>query len=159
MDYRIGYAEDIHVLSPNRKLIIGGVTIPFSLGLLGHSDADVLFHAVSDSLLGSLSLGDIGIYFPNDDESIEGIDSKYIVKKCYNLVKERGYIVNNIDTMIFAESPKLSPYILKMRANLASLLEIDINDVSIKCGSNEKMDAVGRGEAIRASSIVLIKKE
>ena len=157
--YRIGQGEDIHILSPNRKLVLGGVTIPYSLGLLGHSDADVVYHAVSDSLLGALALGDIGHYFPPNDPSITGINSEQIVNKCVELTKDRGYLTNNIDVMIFAEKPKLAPYVNKMRANLARLLEVSIDQVSVKCGTNEKMDAVGRGEAIRATSVILMKKE
>ncbi len=157
--YRIGQGEDIHVLSPNRKLILGGVTIPYSLGLIGHSDADVVYHAVSDSILGALALGDIGHYFPPSDASIAGINSERIVSKCVKLTKERGYLTSNIDVMIFAEKPKLAPYVKKMRANLARLLEVSIDQVSVKCGTNEKMDAIGRGEAIRATSVILMKKE
>ncbi len=159
MKYRIGQGEDIHIYAPNRKLILGGVRIPYSLGLLGHSDADVVYHAVSDSLLGALSLGDIGYYFPPSDPSTEGISSEAIVKKCFSLIQEKGYSVNNIDIMIFAEKPKLSPYVKAMRENLSRLLQIDVDDVSIKCGTNEGMDAVGREEAIRSTSIVLLKKE
>lgn len=159
MKYRIGQGEDIHVYASNRELILGGVKIPYSLGLLGHSDADVVYHAVSDSLLGALSLGDIGLYFPPSDPSIEGISSEIIVKKCFSLIQEKGYSVNNIDIMIFAENPKLSPYVNAMRENLSRLLQIDVDDVSIKCGTNEGMDAVGREEAIRSISIVLLKKE
>lgn len=159
MKYRIGQGEDIHVYASNRELILGGVKIPYSLGLLGHSDADVVYHAVSDSLLGALSLGDIGLYFPPSDPSIEGISSEIIVKKCFSLIQEKGYSVNNIDIMIFAENPKLSPYVNAMRENLSRLLQIDVDDVSIKCGTNEGMDAVGREEAIRSTSIVLLKKE
>ncbi len=159
MEYRIGQGEDIHLTSSKRKLILSGVEIPSPFGLLGHSDADVVFHAVSDSLLGALALGDIGFYFPPSDSSIEGIDSGKIVAKCMSLVKEKGFAVNNIDVMIFCEAPKLSPYVTKMRAKLASILEIGQECVSIKCGTNEKADAVGRGEAIRATSVVLLKKE
>ncbi len=159
MEFRIGQGEDIHKTASNRKLVLSGVDIPCSFGLLGHSDADVVFHAVSDSLLGALALRDIGFYFPSSDPSIKGIASEKIVAKCLSLIKERGFAVNNLDVMVFCEMPKLSPYIEEMRAKLASILEIDVSDVSIKCGTNEKMDAVGRGEAIRATSVVLLKKE
>ncbi len=159
MEYRIGQGEDIHVYAPHRKLILCGIEIPYPLGLLGHSDADVVLHAVSDSLLGALALGDIGFYFPPSDPSIEGIDSEKIVKKCFSLIQEKGYSVNNIDIMIFVEKPKLSPYVKAMREKLSSLLNIEVGRVSIKCGTNEKMDAVGRGEAIRSTSVVLLKKE
>lgn len=159
MEMRIGQGEDIHILSKDRLLILGGVKIPFELGLLGHSDADVVLHAVSDSLLGALSLGDIGLYFPPSDPSIEGIDSAKILAKCMSMAKERGFRVNNVDIMVFAEKPKLSSYVLKMRENIAKLLDSEIDRVSVKCGTNEKMDAVGRGEAIRATSVILLIKE
>lgn len=159
MDLRIGQGEDIHVLAENRKLILGGVTIPYSLGLLGHSDADVVLHALSDSLLGTLALGDIGKYFPPSDPSIEGIDSELIVKKCLALTKEKGYRVNNVDIMVFLEKPRLSNYIETMRKRIATLLEVETERVSVKCGTNEKMDAVGEGKAIRATSVVLLIKE
>lgn len=159
MDLRIGQGEDIHVLAENRKLILGGVEIPYSLGLLGHSDADVVLHALSDSLLGALALGDIGKYFPPSDSSIEGIDSGLIVKKCLTLIKEKGYRVNNVDIMVFLEKPRLSSYIETMKERIATLLEVETERVSVKCGTNEKMDAVGEGKAIRATSIVLLIKE
>lgn len=159
MDLRIGQGEDIHVLAKNRKLILGGVEIPYSLGLLGHSDADVVLHALSDSLLGALALGDIGKYFPPSDPSIEGIDSGLIVKKCLSLTKERGYRVNNVDIMVFLEKPRLSSYIEVMRERIATLLEVETERVSVKCGTNEKMDAVGEEKAIRATSVVLLIKE
>lgn len=159
MDLRIGQGEDIHVLAKNRKLVLGGVEIPYSLGLLGHSDADVVLHALSDSLLGALALGDIGKYFPPSDPSIEGIDSGIIVKKCLTLIKERGYRVNNVDIMVFLEKPRLASYIKAMRERVATLLEVEVERVSIKCGTNEKMDAVGEGKAIRATSVVLLIKE
>lgn len=159
MDLRIGQGEDIHCLAKGRKLFLGGIEIPHSLGLVGHSDADVVLHALSDSLLGALALGDIGRYFPPSDPSIEGIDSKLIVKKCLSLVKEKGYRVNNVDIMVFLEKPRLSPYIDSMRECIAKLLEIETSRVSVKCGTNEKMDAVGEEKAIRATSIVLLIKE
>jgi 2-C-methyl-D-erythritol 2,4-cyclodiphosphate synthase len=159
MDLRVGYGEDIHRLVPNRKLVLSGTKIPFDLGLEGHSDADVVFHAVSDALLGALGLGDIGKYFPPSDPSIAGIDSLLIVKKCLAMVKEKGYEVHNVDVSISAQEPKLAPFILEMKGNLALALEIKESQTSIKAMTNEGLDAVGKGEAIKASAILLLMKE
>ncbi|MFA6619625.1 MAG: 2-C-methyl-D-erythritol 2,4-cyclodiphosphate synthase [Bacilli bacterium] len=159
MDLRVGYGEDIHRLVPNRKLVLSGTKIPFDLGLEGHSDADVVFHAVSDALLGALGLGDIGKYFPPNDPSIAGIDSLLIVKKCLAMVKERGYEVHNVDVSISAQEPKLAPFILEMKGNLALALEIKESQASIKAMTNEGLDAVGKGEAIKASAVLLLMKE
>jgi 2-C-methyl-D-erythritol 2,4-cyclodiphosphate synthase len=158
-DFRIGYGEDIHHLVPGRKLVLSGTRIPFDLGLLGHSDADVVFHAVSDALLGSLGLGDIGKYFPSNDPTIEGIDSLLIVKKCLSLVRAKGYSLNNCDVSIIAEEPRLAPYIEEMKKNLALALEAKESQVSIKAMTNEGFDAIGRGEAIKAIAILTVKKE
>ncbi len=159
MEFRIGYGEDIHVLVAGRPLIIGGVKIPYSKGLLGHSDADVLYHAISDALLGSVAKGDIGHIFSPSDPATEGISSSVILKKCYDIVSQAGYRVTNIDSSICAEEPRLSGYILAMRQNIASLLGIKVDDVSIKAMTNEGLDAVGRKEAIRAVATILVKKE
>jgi 2-C-methyl-D-erythritol 2,4-cyclodiphosphate synthase len=159
MDFRVGYGEDIHALVPGRKLVLSGVTIPFDLGLEGHSDADVVFHAVSDALLGTLGLGDIGKYFPPNDPSITGIDSLLIVKKCLGMVKERGYVVNNCDVSILAQEPKLAPYIGEMKQTLALALEIKESQASIKAMTNEGMDAIGKGQAIKAVALLSIVKE
>jgi len=158
-DFRFGYGEDIHRLVGGRKLVLCGTTIPFDLGLLGHSDADVAFHALSDALLGSLGLGDIGKYFPPKDPAYEGIDSLLIVKKSLSLVKEKGYEVNNCDISIIAEEPYLAPYIAEMKKNLALALEIKESQVSVKAMTNEGLDAVGRGEAIKAVAVVSVVKE
>jgi 2-C-methyl-D-erythritol 2,4-cyclodiphosphate synthase len=159
MDFRVGYGEDIHALVPNRKLVLSGTKIPFDLGLEGHSDADVVFHAVSDALLGALGLGDIGKYFPPSDPSITGIDSLLIVKKCLGMVKEKGYLVNNCDVSIIAQEPKLAPFIEEMKSNLALALEIKESQASIKAMTNEGMDAIGRGQAIKAIAILSLIKE
>jgi 2-C-methyl-D-erythritol 2,4-cyclodiphosphate synthase len=158
-DFRVGYGEDIHRLVPGRKLVLAGVKIPFDLGLDGHSDADVVYHAVSDALLGALGLGDIGKYFPPDDPSITGIDSLLIVKKCLSLVKERDYHVNNVDVSILAEEPKMAPWISEMKANLALALEIKESQSSIKAMTNEGLDAVGKGEAIKAICLLSLVKD
>ena len=159
MSYRIGHGEDIHALVEGRRLILGGVTIPFEKGLLGHSDADVVFHALSDALLGAIAGGDIGQLFPTNDPLYDNLDSSIIVKECYRLVKEKGYKINNVDISIAAEKPHLMKYLDEMRNNIAKLLETSIENVSLKAMTNEGFDAVGEGKAIRATAIALIKKE
>ena len=155
---RIGHSWDTHKLVEGRKLILGGIEIPFEKGLLGHSDADALLHAISESLLGALSLGDLGTHFPDNDPKYKGIDSKILLQQCYELVKNEGYVISNIDTMIYAESPKMKPYIEVMRKKIAEVLNIRIDQISIKATTYEKMDAIGRGEAIACDSTVLVVK-
>lgn len=155
---RIGHSWDCHKLVEGRKLILGGISIPFDKGLLGHSDADCLLHAISESLLGALSLGDLGTHFPDNDPKYKDIDSKLILKNVYELIKEKNYKIINIDTMIYAENPKMKPYILPMREVISSLLEIDLSQISIKATTYEHMDAIGRGEAIACDSTVLLVK-
>ena len=159
MGHRIGTGFDVHCLVEGRDLVLGGVNIPWKKGLLGHSDADVVYHAVSDALLGSLALGDIGQHFPDNEERTEGMDSSEIVKYCYRLIKEKGYELGNIDIAICCEKPKLAPHIMDMRKNLAALLEADLEQVSVKAMTNEELDAVGEGKAIRATAVILIQKE
>ena len=154
--YRIGHSWDVHKLVVDRKLILGGVEIPFEKGLLGHSDADALLHAISESLLGALSLGDLGTHFPDNDPKYKGIDSKLILKECYKKILDAGYVIGNIDVMIYAEAPKMKPYINLMRETISKLLNIDITQISIKATTYEKMDAIGRGEAIACDSTVLL---
>ncbi|MBP5217260.1 MAG: 2-C-methyl-D-erythritol 2,4-cyclodiphosphate synthase [Bacilli bacterium] len=157
--YRIGFGEDIHRLVEGRPLILSGVRIPFEKGLLGHSDADVVYHAVSDAILGSFALGDIGKHFPDNEERTAGMDSSEIVKYCYALIQKQGYEIANIDIAISCERPKLAPHIMQMRQNLAGLLNIALEQVSIKAMTNEGLDAVGEGKAIRATCVVLVKTE
>ena len=152
MSYRIGHGEDIHALVEGRKLILGGVNIPFEKGLLGHSDADVVYHALSDALLGAIAGGDIGQLFPTNDPLYDNLDSSIIVK-------EKGYKINNVDISIAAEKPHLMKYLDEMRENIAKLLETSIENVSLKAMTNEGFDAVGEGKAIRATAIALIEKE
>ncbi len=159
MDIRIGYGEDIHALKSGRRLVIGGIVIPYEKGLDGHSDADILFHALSDALLGSLALGDIGKLFPPGDPKTYGIDSEIILRECYRLVKEKGYMVTNIDVSISAEEPHLSTYIQKMRENISRIMDVGVSSVSIKAMTNEGFDAVGKKEAMRAVAVVLVKRE
>ena len=155
---RIGLGEDIHRLDYGRKLVLGGVEIPYEKGLVGHSDADVVFHAVSDAMLGALALGDIGQYFKVDDPRWEGADSSLIVNEVMRMISEKGYHVVNVDITIAAEEPHLNKYLPKMRENLAKLLRISTQEVGMQAMTNEGMDAVGRKEAIRANAIVLLEK-
>ena len=158
-DFRIGYGEDIHRLVPNRKLILGGVEIPFNQGLLGHSDADCLLHAIADALLGACALGDIGDHFPVDDPRWENADSKKILSESYSLVKKKGYQITNLDASVLAEKPRLSPYRLAMRESIARVLELDLNQVSVKLMTNEGLDAIGKGKAIRSTCICLLERK
>ena len=158
MDYRIGFSKDIHRLVENRRLIIAGVVIPFGKGELAHSDGDVLYHAVAESILGALALGDLGTYFPDNKEETKDMNSALIVSKVVEMMLERGYRINNIDVFISLEKPKLKDYISLMRKNLAVLLHTDLENVSIKAGTNEGCAEVGKGEAIEATSIVMLVK-
>lgn len=157
--YRIGTGYDIHQLAEGRDLIIGGIKITHEKGLLGHSDADVLIHAIIDALLGALALKDIGTLFPDTNPKYEGADSSVLLKHVYNLIKEKGYLIVNIDSNIIAQRPKMMPYIPKMQEILCKILEIDINQLSIKAKTKEKMDAVGQGLAIEAFASVLLCKK
>ena len=158
MEYRIGFSKDIHKLVEGRKLIIGGVVVPFEKGELAHSDGDVLYHALAESILGALALGDLGKHFPDTSEDTLNMDSGLIVKGVVKMIKEKGYEVNNVDIFVSLEKPKLKDYIEAMRNNVAQLLEVNLDQVSVKAGTNEKMGEVGRGEAIEASSIILLRK-
>ena len=153
---RIGFASDIHQLVENRKLILGGVVVPFEKGEKAHSDGDVVYHALGESILGALALGDLGTHFPDNDDKYKDMDSSLIIKEVTRLMDERGYKVNNVDISITLEKPKLKPYIENMRQNIARLLNTDISNVSLKAGTNEKMDEIGKGNAVKAESIVLL---
>lgn len=152
---RIGNGYDVHRLVPDRKLILGGVEIEHTLGLLGHSDADVLVHAIMDALLGSLALGDIGAFFPDNDPAYEGADSIELLKKVGEIISEHKHYVVNIDSIIVAQKPKLAPYIEKMRENIANALGIDVSYVSVKATTEEKLGFTGAGEGIAAHAVVL----
>ena len=157
--FRIGQSRDIHRLTNNgRPFVLGGVIIPHTKGPISHSDGDCLYHAICESLLGALALGDLGYHFPDDDLKYKDIDSSILVRKAMELIKSQGYKVNNIDTSIVLEEPKLKSYILQMRENIASLLEVDVTRVSVKAGTNEKVGELGKGDAIEATSIVLLVK-
>ena len=159
MQLRIGQGFDLHCLVPDRKLILGGVDIPFEKGLLGHSDADVLIHAIIDALIGAAAIGDIGTFFPNTDIRFQNIDSCILLKKTLDrITKETGYRINNIDSTVIMELPKLSPYISSMRQNLASVLGIEVNQINIKAKTSEGIGIVGRGEAVVAEAVVLLIK-
>jgi 2-C-methyl-D-erythritol 2,4-cyclodiphosphate synthase len=159
MSYRIGSGMDVHQLVEGRPLWIGGVLIPHHKGALGHSDADVLLHAICDALLGALSLGDIGMHFPDTDPSFKNIDSKILLAKTFELIKKRSYSVVNIDTSLCLESPKIKRYSDDMKAVIAGILEIGDDDVSIKATTNEKMGFIGREEGLVAYATVLLKKK
>ena len=154
--YRVGIGYDIHRLVPDRKLLLAGVRVPYTKGLLGHSDSDVLAHAVCDALLGAAALGDIGTHFPDNDPRWRGASSLDFLRHAVKLVGERGYRVVNLDATVVTEQPKLKPYIAAMRQQLAGVLEIDVESVSVKAKTNEGLDAVGRGEAMAAHAVVLI---
>ena len=153
---RIGHGYDVHKLVENRKLILGGVDIPYEKGLLGHSDADVLLHAISDSLLGAAALGDIGKLFPDNDPQYEGADSLVLLQRVYEAVKEKGYEIGNIDATVLAQRPKLRPYIDTMRENIANVLEVDVDLISVKATTEEGLGFTGKGEGIAAHCVCLL---
>lgn len=156
--YRIGLGYDIHRLEENRKLILGGIDIPFEKGLYGHSDADVLIHSIIDAMLGALALGDIGTHFPDTDEKYKDISSIILLKEIDKLIQEKNYKINNIDCNIIAQKPKLKPYVNSIRKSLADALNINIDLISIKAKTNEKMDSVGELKSIEAHSVVMLIK-
>lgn len=158
MGYRIGFGVDFHQLAEGRELWLGGVQIPHTKGSLGHSDADVLLHAICDALLGALNLGDIGLHFPNTDAAYKDIDSKVLLQKSYALVKAKGYRLVNIDSTVCLEAPKIMKYAGAMRAAMAKVLEVDADDISIKATTTELMGFVGRGEGLIAYATVLVEK-
>lgn len=153
---RIGNGYDIHRLVPERPLILGGIKIPHELGLLGHSDADVLTHAIMDAMLGALSLGDIGHYFPPSDAKWAGADSLELLSQVDQLVQNQGWQIGNIDSVVIAERPKLKPHIAAMRDRLATVLRLNPNQVGVKATTNEKLDSTGREEGIAAYAVVLL---
>jgi len=155
---RIGIGIDVHQFSEDRKLIVGGVEVPSPVGLLGHSDADVLLHAISDALLGAAALGDIGKHFPDTSPDYKDADSMELLKHVGKLLEQEGYKPVNIDTMLLLEKPKIAPYIEQMRRNIASCLDMDMNDVSVKATTNEKLGYVGRQEGACAHAVCLIEK-
>lgn len=158
MSVRIGHGYDVHRMVEGRKLMLGGVEIPFPKGLAGHSDADVLLHAVCDALLGSLSLGDIGIHFPDQDPLFKDISSLELLGKVRIMVKEKGFTVGNIDVTIVAQEPKLSGYLAQMRENIARTLDIDKGQINIKATTTEGLGFAGKGEGIAAHAVALMEE-
>ena len=157
--YRIGQGFDIHKLVTGRKLILGGVEIPHTKGLLGHSDADALIHAIIDALFGALALGDIGTHFPDTDPKYKDIDSTILLKEAYKIILENGYKINNLDNTIIIEEPQMKPYIKLMQKKLSSIFNIEENKISIKAKTMEKMDSIGEKQAVAVYSTVLLIKE
>lgn len=156
---RIGMGYDVHKLVENRDLILGGVKIPYSLGLLGHSDADVLLHAIMDSLLGAASLGDIGKHFPDSDDRYKGISSIELLKYVGSLLKENDWLIENIDSTIIAQKPKMAPHIENMRKNISEALNIDIGQINVKATTEEGLGFTGEGKGISSQSICLLTKK
>lgn len=158
MNMRIGHGYDVHRLVEGRRCIIGGVDIPFELGLDGHSDADVLTHAVMDALLGALALGDIGRHFPDTDPAYKGADSLALLRRVSALIREKGWQVGNIDATVLAQAPKLAPHIVQMRENLAAAMECDVDRVSVKATTEEKLGFTGAKQGIAAHCVCLLEK-
>jgi len=156
--FRIGQGYDVHQLTEGRPLIIGGIHIPYEKGLLGHSDADVLLHTVADACLGAIGEGDIGKHFPDTDPNFKDADSAKLLMHVWNLVKEKGYCLGNIDCTIIAQKPKMAPYIEQMRERIAQLLEGDISQVNVKATTTEKLGFTGRGEGIASQAAVLLQE-
>lgn len=156
---RIGHGYDVHKLCENRKLILGGVEIPYEKGLLGHSDADVLVHSVMDSLLGAAALGDIGKHFPDSDPEYKNADSIKLLKCVVRILNENGYVISNIDSTVVAQAPKLAPFIDQMRKNIANACDIDLNCVSVKATTEERLGFTGEGKGISSTSVCLIDEK
>ena len=156
---KIGHGYDVHQLVNGRQLIIGGVNIPHETGLLGHSDADVLLHAITDAIIGALGMGDIGHAFPDTNPETEGIASTQILADIYQKMVEKGYEIGNIDATILAEAPKMAPHLQQMKQNIAMILQTDVTNINIKATTTEKLGYLGRGEAIAAEAIALISRD
>ncbi len=155
---RVGSGYDIHRLVQGRKLVLGGIIIPFEKGLLGHSDADVVVHALCDALLGAAGLGDMGLHFPDTDSQFKGISSMQLLARTFKLVRDKGFCVNNVDATILAEAPRLDQHRLAMQANIAGVLELEPVDVNIKATTMEGLGAIGKGEAIAAMCVVTLRE-
>lgn len=156
--YRIGQGIDFHQLAEGRELWLGGVLIPHTKGAVGHSDADVLLHAICDAMLGALALGDIGKHFPDTDMSFKGIDSKILLKRSYELIREKGYKLVNVDSTLLLQAPKIKPFVSQMQEAIAAILELTIDDVSIKATTTEHLSFIGREEGVVATANVLLVK-
>lgn len=158
MDIRVGFGFDVHQLGEGHSLVLGGQTIPHHLGTIGHSDADVLLHAICDALLGALALGDIGHHFPDTEARLKNIDSKILLTRTHDIISERGWNVVNLDCTLVLERPKIAPYVIEMRRTIAQILSIDLDRVSIKATTNEKVGYIGREEGTAAYATVLLMK-
>lgn len=156
---RIGHGYDVHCLVEGRKLILGGVDVPYERGLLGHSDADVLLHAIADAILGALALGDIGKHFPDTDPQYKGADSRKLLRHVLALAEQKGYLLGNVDATIVAQRPKLAPFIAEMRANIAKDLDAEPDRVNVKATTTEQLGFAGRGEGIAAYAVVLMERK
>jgi 2-C-methyl-D-erythritol 2,4-cyclodiphosphate synthase len=156
--YRIGQGIDFHQLAEGRELWLGGILIPHTKGAVGHSDADVLLHAICDAMLGALALGDIGKHFPDTDMKYKGIDSKILLKECYELIKSKGYKLVNIDSTLLLQAPKIKPYVEQMQTTIAAILGLMVDDVSIKATTTEHLSFIGREEGVVATANVLLQK-
>ncbi|MBQ2988771.1 MAG: 2-C-methyl-D-erythritol 2,4-cyclodiphosphate synthase [Clostridia bacterium] len=159
MNFRIGHGYDVHKLVPDRKLIIGGVTIPYEMGLLGHSDADVLSHAIADALLGAAGKRDIGYYFPDTDPRYKGVSSLLLLSEVSALLREDGYCIGNIDCTLIAQAPKMAPHLVDMIANIAKSLNVSADSINIKATTEEKLGFTGRKEGISAHAVCIIEKK
>ena len=159
MNIRVGFGFDVHRLDEGKPFFLGGIKIPHSKGAVGHSDADVLIHAICDALLGAANLGDIGKHFPDSSEEFKGIDSKILLKEVVKMISERGYSIGNIDSTVCLQKPKIAPYIPEMQKVLASCMNIDSDDISIKATTTERLSFVGREEGVSAYTTVLIQKD
>ena len=158
-DIRVGHGFDVHAFAENRRLIVGGVEIPYQLGLAGHSDADVLLHAICDALLGAAGLGDIGRHFPDTDMAFAGIDSRILLRRVSEQLQQRGWRVGNVDATIIAQAPKMAPHIARMTAHIADDLGIALDRVNVKATTTEKLGFTGRGEGIAAEAVCLILRD
>lgn len=158
-NFRIGHGYDVHRLVPERDLILGGVTVPFEKGLLGHSDADVLLHAICDALLGALALGDIGKHFPDSDPQYAGIDSRLLLSRTAELIREKGWQIGNVDATVVAQAPRLSPYIQEMRENIATVLDLPLDAINVKATTEEHLGFTGEGLGIAAHAVCLLFRD
>ena len=154
---RIGHGYDVHALAVGLPLVLGGILVPHTKGCVAHSDGDVVIHAICDAMLGALALGDIGKHFPDTSELYKGIDSKILLGRCNELIKEKGYQISNIDTTIAMQQPKLKDYIVLMRETLAGVLQIDVDDISVKATTTEKLGFVGKEEGVETHAVVLLE--
>ena len=159
LNFRTGFGFDVHAFAEGRKLIIGGVEIPFDKGLEGHSDADVLLHAICDAMLGALALGDIGLHFPNTDERWKDVDSAVLLKNVNELINSKGYELGNLDCVLAMEKPKISPYVEQIRNRISEMLNADVEQISIKATTTEKLGFVGRAEGVVSFATVLLAKK